>query len=66
MIIFDAAYCAYISDPELPHSIFEVDGANSCAIEINSFSKDTGFTGVRLGWTVVPRDSPWKTARPAL
>lgn len=56
VIIFDAAYCAYISDPELPHSIFEIEGANSCAIEINSFSKDTGFTGVRLGWTVVPRE----------
>ncbi len=55
VIIFDAAYCAYISDPELPHSIYEVDGAGACAIEINSFSKDTGFTGVRLGWTVVPQ-----------
>ncbi len=56
VIIFDAAYCAYISDPELPHSIFEIEGANACAIEINSFSKDTGFTGVRLGWTAVPRE----------
>ncbi len=56
VIIFDAAYCAYISDPDLPHSIYEIDGAATCAIEINSFSKDTGFTGVRLGWTVVPQD----------
>ena len=53
VIIFDAAYCAYISDPYLPHSIYEIEGA---ATEINSFSKDTGFTGVRLGWTVVPND----------
>ena len=56
VIIFDAAYCAYISDPDLPHSIYEIEGAATCAIEINSFSKDTGFTGVRLGWTVVPQD----------
>lgn len=56
VIVFDAAYCAYISDPDLPHSIYEIDGAATCAIEINSFSKDTGFTGVRLGWTVVPQD----------
>ena len=56
VIIFDAAYAAYISDPALPRSIYEVEGAKACAIEINSFSKDTGFTGVRLGWTVVPQD----------
>jgi LL-diaminopimelate aminotransferase len=56
VIIFDAAYAAYISDPDLPRSIYEVEGAKECAIEINSFSKDTGFTGVRLGWTVVPMD----------
>lgn len=56
VIVFDAAYCAYISDPDLPHSIYEIEGAATCAIEINSFSKDTGFTGVRLGWTVVPQD----------
>jgi len=55
VIIFDAAYSAYISDPTLPKSIFEVEGAKECAIEINSFSKDAGFTGVRLGWTVVPK-----------
>jgi LL-diaminopimelate aminotransferase len=56
VIFFDAAYCGYISDPELPKSIYEIEGAKNCAIELNSFSKDTGFTGVRLGWSVVPRD----------
>ncbi|OGS36509.1 MAG: LL-diaminopimelate aminotransferase [Elusimicrobia bacterium RIFOXYB2_FULL_49_7] len=55
VIIFDAAYSAYISDPSLPRSIFEIEGAETCAIEINSFSKEAGFTGVRLGWTVVPK-----------
>lgn len=56
VIIFDAAYAGYISDPDLPRSIYEVEGAKSCAIELNSFSKDTGFTGVRLGWSVVPKE----------
>lgn len=56
VIIFDAAYSAYISDPDLPRSIYEIEGARECAIEINSFSKWAGFTGVRLGWTVVPTD----------
>ncbi|MDR1909425.1 MAG: LL-diaminopimelate aminotransferase [Spirochaetaceae bacterium] len=56
LIIFDAAYAEYIRDPALPKSIFEIDGARNCAIEVNSFSKPAGFTGVRLGWTVVPRD----------
>ena len=55
VIIFDAAYHSFISDPELPRSIYEVDGAKECAIEINSFSKSSGFTGVRLGWSVVPK-----------
>ncbi|AEF84683.1 LL-diaminopimelate aminotransferase [Treponema primitia ZAS-2] len=56
VIIFDAAYAAYIRDPALPKSIFEIDGARSCAIEVNSFSKPAGFTGVRLGWTIVPNE----------
>jgi LL-diaminopimelate aminotransferase len=56
IIIFDAAYSEYIRDPELPKSIFEIDGARECAVEVNSFSKSAGFTGVRLGWTVVPRE----------
>ena len=54
LIIFDAAYSDYIRDPTLPKSIYEIEGARGCAIEINSFSKSAGFTGVRLGWTVVP------------
>ena len=56
MIIFDAAYEAYISDDDVPHSIYECAGARTCAIEIRSFSKNAGFTGVRLGYTVVPTD----------
>ncbi len=55
VIIFDSAYAAYISDPKLPRSIFEIDGAKKCCIELNSFSKEAGFTGVRLGWTIVPK-----------
>lgn len=56
VIIYDAAYEAYITDPQLPHSIYECDGARTCAIEIRSFSKNAGFTGTRLGYTVVPHD----------
>lgn len=56
VIIYDAAYEAYITDPDLPHSIYECEGARTCAIEIRSFSKNAGFTGTRLGYTVVPRD----------
>ncbi len=56
VIIFDAAYERFISDASLPHSIYEVQGAKECAIEIGSFSKEAGFTGVRLGWTVVPKE----------
>lgn len=55
LIIFDAAYSAYIQDPTLPRSIFEIPGACEVAIEVNSFSKLAGFTGVRLGWSVVPK-----------
>jgi len=55
IIIFDAAYSAYIRDASLPKTIFEIEGAETCAIEVNSFSKPAGFTGVRLGWTVVPK-----------
>lgn len=54
MVIFDAAYSAFIQDPTIPKSIFEIPGARSVALEINSFSKIAGFTGVRLGWSVVP------------
>jgi len=55
VLIFDAAYSEYIRDPALPKTIYEIDGADSCSIEINSFSKTAGFTGVRLGWSVVPK-----------
>ncbi|MDR1867443.1 MAG: LL-diaminopimelate aminotransferase [Treponema sp.] len=54
IIIFDAAYSEYIRDSALVKSIFAIEGAEKCAIEVNSFSKPAGFTGVRLGWTVVP------------
>ncbi len=54
IIIFDAAYSEYVTDKNLPKSIYEIDGAKEVAIEVNSFSKSIGFTGVRLGWTVIP------------
>lgn len=57
MIIYDAAYEAYISEKEVPHSIYECEAARTCAIEIRSFSKDAGFTGVRLSATVIPKDT---------
>lgn len=56
VIIYDAAYEAYISEEGVPHSIYECQGARTCAIELRSFSKNAGFTGVRLGFTVVPKD----------
>ncbi len=56
VILYDAAYEAYISERDIPHSIYECKGARNCAIELRSFSKNAGFTGVRLGFTVVPRD----------
>jgi LL-diaminopimelate aminotransferase len=55
ILLFDAAYEGYISQPEIPHSIFEIDGACECAIEFRSFSKTGGFTGVRCGFTVMPK-----------
>jgi LL-diaminopimelate aminotransferase len=55
LILFDAAYEAYISDPQIPHSIFEIEGARECAVEFRSFSKIGGFTGVRCGFTVMPK-----------
>ncbi len=55
VILFDAAYEAYITDPELPHSIYEIEGAKECAIEFCSLSKTAGFTGTRLGYTIVPK-----------
>ena len=56
VIIYDAAYEAYISEADVPHSIYECEGARTCAIEIRSFSKNAGFTGTRLGYTVIPKD----------
>jgi LL-diaminopimelate aminotransferase len=55
LLLFDAAYEAYISEENIPHSIFEVPGARECAIELRSFSKNGGFTGVRCGFTVLPK-----------
>jgi len=55
LILFDAAYEAYISDPEVPHSIYEIPGARECAIEFRSFSKNGGFTGTRCAFTIVPK-----------
>ena len=54
IIIFDAVYSAFITDPNIPKSIYEIEGATECAIEIGSFSKMAGFSGLRLGWSVVP------------
>ena len=56
LILFDAAYEAYIQDENVPHSIYEIKGAKKCAIEFRSFSKTAGFTGVRCGYTVVPKE----------
>lgn len=56
IILFDAAYEAFIEDPSLPHSIFEIEGARTCAIEICSLSKTAGFTGTRCGYTIIPKD----------
>lgn len=56
VIIYDAAYEAYISEENVPHSIYECEGAKTCAIELRSFSKNAGFTGTRLGFTVVPKE----------
>ncbi len=61
LILFDAAYEAYITDPAIPHSIYEIDGAREVAIEFRSFSKNAGFTGVRCAYTVVPRSLMGRT-----
>ena len=62
VIVFDAAYDAYIQDPALPHSIYEIPGARECAIEMRSYSKRAGFTGVRCAYTVVPKELSGTTA----
>jgi LL-diaminopimelate aminotransferase len=62
VILYDAAYEAYIRDPAIPHSIYEVEGARECAIEFRSFSKSAGFTGTRCAFTVVPKEVMGRTA----
>jgi LL-diaminopimelate aminotransferase len=62
IILFDAAYEAYIDDPAIPHSIYEIEGARECAVEFRSFSKNGGFTGVRCGFTVMPKTLQAQTA----
>ncbi len=64
IIIFDSAYFSFIRDSSLPKTIYEIEGARKCAIEINSFSKLAGFTGVRLGWSVVPSDLKFSDGTP--
>ena len=56
VILYDSAYEAFITEPEVPHSIYECEGARDCAIEFRSFSKTAGFTGLRLGYTVIPKE----------
>jgi LL-diaminopimelate aminotransferase len=63
ILLFDVAYEAYISDPAVPHSIYEIPGARECAIEFRSFSKNGGFTGVRCAFTVVPKTLLAETAQ---
>ena len=67
LILFDAAYEAFIRDPDIPHSIFEIPGARDCAIEFRSFSKTAGFTGVRCAFTVIPKTCvAWNSAGEAV
>lgn len=63
IILYDGAYSSYIQDPSLPQSIYEVEGAQDVAIEVNSFSKMVGFSGVRLGWTVIPKALKFECGR---
>lgn len=62
LILYDAAYEAYITTPGIPHSIYEIEGAKECAVEFHSFSKTAGFTGLRCGYTVVPKELKVRTA----
>ncbi len=64
ILIYDSAYAVYIRDPNLPKSIYEIEGAREVAIEVSSFSKIAGFTGVRLGWTVVPDEVKFEDGTP--
>ncbi len=62
IILYDAAYEAFIQDDDIPHSIYEIDGARDCAIEFRSFSKNAGFTGVRCAYTIIPKNLTGRTA----
>lgn len=62
IILYDAAYEAYITDPDVPHSIYEIEGARHCAVEFRSYSKTAGFTGLRCGYTIVPKELTARTA----
>src|SRR5439155_7373575 len=62
VLLYDAAYEAYIRDADVPHSIYEIDGARRCAIEFRSYSKMAGFTGTRCAYTVVPKELEGKSA----
>ena len=64
ILVFDAAYAPFIRSKGVPKSIFEIEGAKEVAIEVNSFSKYAGFTGVRLGWTVIPSSLKFKDGTP--
>ena len=64
ILVFDAAYAPFIRSKDVPKSIFEIEGAKEVAIEVNSFSKYAGFTGVRLGWTVIPSDLKFADGSP--
>jgi LL-diaminopimelate aminotransferase len=63
LILYDAAYEAFVSETDIPHSIFEIEGARKVAIEFRSFSKTAGFTGLRAGYTVVPKELTAKTSK---
>ena len=62
LILFDAAYEAYVTEDDVPRSIFEIEGAKSCAIEFRSYSKNAGFTGLRCSYTVVPKELKTKAS----
>ena len=64
VIVYDAAYAAFVRDPSLPRSIYEIEGAKECAIEVGSFSKWAGFSGVRLAWTIVPSELIVENSKP--
>ncbi|OVE75123.1 LL-diaminopimelate aminotransferase [archaeon D22] len=66
IIIYDSAYAMFIKDSDLPKSIYEIEGAKEVAIEVNSFSKPAGFTGVRLGWTIVPKELKFEDGTPVI